>query len=70
MANVCDECLTAVYDETSIQLDANEQQLMAMEMGADIADHRCEQFDNGDPCDCACYGGPTVKHCQTCAPTT
>ncbi len=62
--NVCDDCLTAVCDEGP-GLDADEQSEMAAEFGADIADHRCEQFDGGDPCDCACYGGPNIKHDQT-----
>ncbi|KKK58456.1 hypothetical protein LCGC14_3044250 [marine sediment metagenome] len=62
---VCDECLTAVHDETTISLTADEQANMARELGADIPDHRCDQFDTGDPCDCACYGGPTAKIKQT-----
>ncbi|KKL18241.1 hypothetical protein LCGC14_2477230 [marine sediment metagenome] len=62
--NVCDECLTAIYDESPGRLIAAEQAQMAIEMGADIADHRCEQFDGGTPCYCSCYGGPSEKYDQ------
>ncbi|KKM22408.1 hypothetical protein LCGC14_1625610 [marine sediment metagenome] len=61
MMNVCDECLTAVHDETTTSLTADEQADMARELGADISDHRCDQFDTGNSCACACYGGPTEK---------
>lgn len=66
MTQVCDNCLTAVHDEhTGFKLSTEEQAYMARDLGADIADHRCEQFDGGSPCDCACYGGPTEKRDQT-----
>ena len=62
---VCDTCLTAVYDEGGSNLTGEEQAQMAQDFGGDIADHRYEQFDGGDQCQCACYGGPNVKHDQT-----
>ena len=55
-ANVCDECLTAVYDEAPIAgMTADDMALCAIEMGADIGDHRCEHYDDPDiECLCAC----------------
>ena len=36
-------------------MDAQSKLTVAMEMGADIADHLCERVtDNGRSCDCAC----------------
>ena len=64
--HVCDECLTAVNDEAIGEpLTGEEQATIAQGLGDNIADHRCEQFDGGDRCDCACYGGPAVKKDQT-----
>lgn len=62
---VCDTCKDAVRDEGGEHLTNPEVESLCRSMGADIADHRCEQFDGGDGCDCACYGGPTVKVDQT-----
>ena len=55
MSEICDPCGNAVEDEAEQPLDAQSKLTVAMEMGADIADHLCEKVtDNGRSCDCAC----------------
>ncbi len=53
-ANVCDSCLTAAYDEGASGRD--DQRILCMGMGADIADHLCDAREEPDlgPCSCAC----------------
>ena len=54
MATICDPCRDAAYDEGST--DPEEQILVCYDLGADIADHSCDWFD--DPsvyCRCACH---------------
>lgn len=52
MTKICDECLTAAYDEGAT--DAETQEEVCLSMGADIADHYCESTDAGTACSCAC----------------
>lgn len=50
---VCDNCLTAAYDEGA--QDKDMQIDVCLNLGADIADHRCESFDGGGKCSCSCH---------------
>jgi hypothetical protein len=54
---VCDDCLTAAYDEGASGHD--EQANVCRMMGADLADHVCEARDEPDtgPCACDCNDG-------------
>lgn len=51
--NVCDNCLTAVYDEDG-SLNQEEQTQIAITMGNEIIDHICEP-DEGYECYCLCH---------------
>lgn len=56
---VCESCLDAVREEPGgAALNAAETDMMARELGADIADHWCEAREDDEPCGCACriYG--------------
>ena len=51
---VCDDCLTAAYDEGAV--DKQLQVQICTTMGADIADHTCEAVDEPDTrCACECH---------------
>ena len=53
MTEICDDCLTAMYDEGARSL--KEQQDMAMLMGDEVADHICDRTeDKTAKCDCQC----------------
>lgn len=55
MAEICDSCGNAAEDEAEAPLDTQTKLTIAMDLGADIADHICEKVtDNGKECDCAC----------------
>lgn len=54
MQNVCDDCMTAAYDEGI--LDGEQQAQVCIDLGADIPDHLCESTDEPDiACACACH---------------
>lgn len=62
MVHICDNCLTAAYDEVSWDPEACDnyelQKQICLNQGADIADHVClvtEGYE--DRCDCACRKG-------------
>lgn len=52
---VCDSCMTAAYDEMP-SLTGAEQEMVCIEMGADMPDHLCDSREEPDlgPCYCAC----------------
>ena len=52
MKNVCDECMTAAYDEGAE--DEEMQADICRSIGADIADHTCERLETNKACACAC----------------
>ncbi len=52
MKNVCDECMTAAYDEGAE--DEDMQAEICRSMGADMADHTCERVETNKACACAC----------------
>ena len=55
MANlVCETCIEALEEEGCPE---GEEARMAMDMGADIADHLCDQIESGGEvrCRCACH---------------
>ena len=55
MPAICNSCQNAVEDEAEGPLDGQSKLTIAMDLGADIADHLCERVaDNGRSCDCAC----------------
>lgn len=52
---VCDNCLNVAYDLGAYTL--SEQQIICMELGADIADHICvviEDPELNETCACLC----------------
>lgn len=50
--SVCDSCLDAAYDE-GIDDDATANMVM-LELGADLADHLCDQVETDGETSCAC----------------
>ena len=53
--NVCDSCLTAIYDEPfGSELNADEQARMAIDMGACVSDHLCDAHEEPELGPCAC----------------
>lgn len=69
--NVCDSCLTAAYDELGEMggdTDLAMQRTVCLEMGADIADHLCDEIEEPDlgPCACACKQASkrSIRHAQ------
>ena len=52
-AEVCDTCLTAVYDEFLVS-DRETQDDLARELGLDMGDHNCDSAETGEPCGCGC----------------
>ena len=52
MMSVCESCTESVIGRDGCDPDIAAQ--MCVEVGSDIADHECDQPDNGEPCDCAC----------------
>ena len=51
---VCDDCLTAAYDEGASDVVTRAQICTAL--GADIVDHTCEAIDEPTTrCDCSCH---------------
>ena len=57
---VCDTCLTAVYDEFPVS-DRETQESIARDIGADIGDHCCESVETGEPCGCGCGRTPAYR---------
>ena len=51
-ARVCDDCLLVAYDN-GIPTRA-EQELVMIELGADVEDHLCETVESGGAVSCAC----------------
>ena len=54
---ICDSCANAVHDEAGGELDPDSTALIATELGRDIADHLCDDTENGETvrkCLCAC----------------
>jgi hypothetical protein len=54
MVTVCDSCIEALEEEGAPE---GAEAQMAVEMGADIADHLCDEIESdGDiRCTCACH---------------
>jgi len=52
--NVCESCIEALEDEG---VPEGAEAAMAIEMGADVADHLCDEIESaGDiRCACACH---------------
>ena len=50
----CDSCKNAAHDEAGFDIDPLTEELLLLDMGADIADHLCDQDETAQPCLCAC----------------
>lgn len=53
---VCDECLLVAYDEG---LQGEEQDLMMVDLGSELADHLCDEIETDGEmrCGCSCKQG-------------
>lgn len=68
LARVCDSCASAVLeeaDEIGLNMDWDEADIWARELGADIADHICSARDEGQACGCACRLHDTPRKGKT-----
>ena len=59
MSHVCDSCLDAAYDEAGSLFDDEDgtpAEEICLTLGADIADHLCDEIETQGEvrCDCAC----------------
>ena len=54
--SICESCLAAYEDEGMDLDDEFLVEMIAASLGADIADHFCDEIEDeeADPCDCAC----------------
>ena len=60
-AQYCDSCSNAGHEDASIDLDDLSMAALLPDMGANIADHMCDEPENGETGDCTCGKGKMEK---------
>ena len=53
----CDSCTEAANNEAGYELDPFSIAMLLGDLGADIADHLCDETESGETCACACNRG-------------